>query len=160
MFFFLDAATADATSAISLLEVQMVIHPGLIFGTMIFFLKYGIGFNSLKLGLEVANGVTMSTAVGTTTGIGEVVAIVLRLVTRGTPGDMMSFALSMPKLVELTNCLCLHPPSSLFWGRRRCDQTWKSSEGDAGILQQCRQQGRHDHGHFACGSGSLSMGYN
>ena len=98
MFFFLNAATADATSAISLFELQTVIHPGLIFGTMIFFLEYGIGFNSLKFGLEVANGVTMSTAVGATTGIGEVVAIVLRLVTRGTPGDMMSFTLSMPKL--------------------------------------------------------------
>ena len=157
MFFFLNAATADATSAISLLEVQMFIHPGLIFGTMVFFLKYGIGFNSLELGLEVANGMTMSTAVGTTTGIGEIVAIILRLVTRGAPGDMMSFTLSMPELVELTNCLCLHPPSSPSLGRRRRDQTWKSSEGDAGILQQCRQRGRHDHDHFACGSGSLSM---
>ena len=158
MFFFLNAATTDATSAISLLELQMFIHPGLIFGTMVFFLKYGIGFNSLELGLEVANGMTMSTAVGTTTGIGEVVAIVLRLVTRGAPGDMMSFTLSMPKLVELTNCLCLHPPSSPFLGRRRRDQTWKSSEGDAGILPQYRQRGRHGHDHFACGSGSLHTG--
>lgn len=89
MLLFLNATTADTIRAISLFETQMLICPSS-FRPMVFFLKDGIGFDSLELGLEVANGMTMRTAVGTTTGIGEVVAIVLRLVTRGAPGDMMS----------------------------------------------------------------------
>lgn len=60
---------------------------------MVFFLEDGICLDSLEFGLEVADSMTMRTAVGPTTGIGEVVAIVLRLVTGGAPVDgMMSFA--------------------------------------------------------------------
>lgn len=59
---------------------------------MVFFFKHGIGLDSLELGLEVTDGTTMRTAVRTTTGVGEIVAIVLRLVTGSAPGVMMSFA--------------------------------------------------------------------
>lgn len=59
---------------------------------MVFFLKHGISLDSLELGLEVTDGTTMRTAVRTTTGVGEIVAIVLRLVTGSAPGVMMSFA--------------------------------------------------------------------
>ena len=91
MLFFLNATTADTIRAISLLEAQMLVYPDIILlCSMVFFLKDRIGLNSLKLGLEVANGTTMRTAVGTTTGIGEIVAIVLRLITGGAPGGMLS----------------------------------------------------------------------
>ena len=84
MLLFLNAVVADAIRAIPLFETQMLIHPGILC-PMIFFLKDRIGLDSLELGLEVTKSMTMRAAVGTTTGIGEVVAIVLRLVTRGAP---------------------------------------------------------------------------
>lgn len=98
MLLFLNATTADAIRAISLLETQMLIYPSIILCCpVVFFLKDGICLDRLELGLEVANGMTMGTAVGTTTGIGEVVAIVLRLVTGGAPGGMMSSASLRPR---------------------------------------------------------------
>ena len=91
MLLFLNTTTADTIRAISLLEAQMFVYPSIILlCSMVFFLKDRIGLNSLKLGLEVANGTTMRTAVGATTGIGEIVAIVLRLITRGAPGGTLS----------------------------------------------------------------------
>ena len=158
MLLFLNATTADTIRAISLLETQMLIYPPIILRPMIFFLKDGIGLDGLEFGLEVANGMTMGAAVGTTTGIGEVVPIILRLVTGGAPGWHGELLFVVSKMVELTNCLCLHPPSSASLGRRRHDQTWRSSEGGAGILRQCRQRGRHGHGRSACGSESLNIG--
>lgn len=157
MLLFLNATTADAIRAISLLETQVLIYPSIILCPMVFFLKDGIGLDSLELGLEVANGMTVRAAVGTTTGIGEVVTIVLRLVTGSAPGGMMSFASFVPKSLDFTNCLCLHPLSSPSLGRRRRDQTWRSSEGGAGILRQCRQRGRHGHGRSVCESESLNI---
>ena len=69
----------------------MFIYPNIIvLCTMVFFLKDRIGFDSLELGLEVANSTTLRTAVGTTTGIGEIVSIILRFVTRGAPGGLIS----------------------------------------------------------------------
>ena len=56
------------------------------------FLKDGNRLDSLEFGLEVANGVTMRAAVGTTTGVGEAVTIILRLVTGGAPDGMMSLS--------------------------------------------------------------------
>ena len=58
---------------------------------MICLLKDGIGFDSFEFGLEIANGVAVRAAVGTTTGIGEVVAIVLRFVTRSAPDGSLMF---------------------------------------------------------------------
>ena len=91
MLLFLNTTAADTVRAISLLEAQMLVYSGIILlCSMVFFLKDRIGLDSLKLGLEVANGTTMRTAVGTTTGVGEIVAIVLRLITGGAPGGMLS----------------------------------------------------------------------
>ena len=91
MLLFLNTTTADTIRAISLLEAQTFVYPSIILlCSMVFFLKDRIGLDSLKLGLEVANGTTMRTAVGATTGIGEIVAIVLRLITRGAPDGMLS----------------------------------------------------------------------
>lgn len=52
---------------------------------MVLLLKNRIRLDSLELGLEITNGVTMRATIGTTTGIGEVVAIILGLVTRSAP---------------------------------------------------------------------------
>ena len=91
MLLFLNTTTTKTIRAIALLKPQMLVYPGIIFlCSVVFFLKDRIGLNSLKLGLEVANGTTMRTAVGTTTGIGEIVTIVLRLIAGGTPGGMLS----------------------------------------------------------------------
>lgn len=90
MFLFLNTTTTDTIRAISLFKAQMLVYPGIIrLCSMVFFLKDWIGLDSLKLGLEVANGTTMRTAVGTTTGIGEIVAIILRLIAGGAPGGML-----------------------------------------------------------------------
>ena len=65
---------------------HMIIHVSVIFEcAMVFLLEDRIRLDSLELGLEIADGVTMGAAVGTTTGIGEVVAIILGLVTRSAP---------------------------------------------------------------------------
>ena len=65
---------------------HMIIHVGVIFErAMVLLLENRIRFDSLKLGLEVTDSVTVRAAIGTTTGIGEVVAIILGLVTRSAP---------------------------------------------------------------------------
>lgn len=110
---FLNAATADAIGAISFLKPQMLIYTSIIpSGPVVFFFKDGIGLDGLEFGLEVANGMTMRTAIGATTRVGEVVAIVLRLVTRGAPGGNDELRFVLPKIAELTNCLCPRLPSS------------------------------------------------
>ena len=52
---------------------------------MVLFLEDRIRLDSLEFGLEIADGVTMRAAIGTTTGVGEVVAIILGLITRSAP---------------------------------------------------------------------------
>ena len=65
---------------------HMIIHVGVIFEcAMVLLLEDRIRLDSLELGLEITNGVTMRAAIGTTTGVGEVVAIILGLVTRSAP---------------------------------------------------------------------------
>lgn len=65
---------------------HMLIHVGVIFeGAMVLLLEDRIRLDGLELGLEITDGVTMRAAIGTTTGIGEVVAIILGLVTRSAP---------------------------------------------------------------------------
>ncbi len=90
MLLFFNAATADAVHTIPLLETQMLIYASIILCSMVFLLEDGISLDGLKLGFEVANGTAMGAAVGTTAGIGEVVAIIFRLVTGSPPSGMMS----------------------------------------------------------------------
>lgn len=54
------------------------------------FLKDRVGVNSFKLGLEIAQH--MSAAVGATTVVGEIVAVVLRLFTLTSPAIVSSRA--------------------------------------------------------------------
>ena len=77
-------------------------------------LKNWVGLASLKLGLEIIKGMAVGAAVGTTTGIGEVIAIVLGFVTGGTPrlmssalpAKMLSKGLSLP--IALASAFFLH----------------------------------------------------
>ncbi len=52
---------------------------------MVLFLEDRIRLDSLELSLKIADSVTMRAAIGTTTGVYEVVAIILGLVTRSAP---------------------------------------------------------------------------
>ena len=65
---------------------HMLLQVGVILGcAMELFLEDRIRLDSLEFGLEIADGVTMRAAIRTTTGVGEVVAIILGLVTRSAP---------------------------------------------------------------------------
>jgi hypothetical protein len=64
----------------------MLIHVSILgLSTMIFFLEDRVSIGSLEFGLEVTDGMAVGAAVGATTGVGEVVAIVLGLVSRSAP---------------------------------------------------------------------------
>ena len=52
---------------------------------MKFLLEHRLGLEGLEFGLEVGDGMAVRAAIGTTTGIGEVVAIVLALLAWGSP---------------------------------------------------------------------------
>lgn len=65
---------------------RMIIHVGVILEcAVVLLLEDRIRLDSLELGLEITNGVTVRATIGTTTGIGKVVAIILGLVTRSAP---------------------------------------------------------------------------
>ena len=79
---------------------HMLIHVSvLVFSAMVFLLEDGIGFDSLELGLEITNGVAVGAAVGATTGVGEVVTIILGLVSRSAP-TMLSVWMLLDDLRE------------------------------------------------------------
>ena len=63
----------------------MLIRLGIVFGTVNVLLEDRIGLESFEFGLEAVQSVAVGAAVGATTGVGEVVAIVLRLVTGSAP---------------------------------------------------------------------------
>lgn len=82
---FLDTSSAYTISALPFLECQILIHVRVVFGSMDIFLEDWIGLDSFEFGLEAVDGVTVGAAVGATTSVGKVVAIILRLVTRSSP---------------------------------------------------------------------------
>ena len=86
----LHASSADAVSTLSFLKAQMLIRLYIIFGPMNVLLKDRIGLESFEFGLKAVESVAMSAAVGATTGVGEVITIVLGFVTRSSPGDLSS----------------------------------------------------------------------
>ncbi len=63
----------------------MLIHSGVVLGAMDVFLEDWIGLNGFKLGLEAVDGVAVGAAIGATTSVGEIVAIVLGFVPRSSP---------------------------------------------------------------------------
>lgn len=79
------ASRANAIGALPLFKCQMVIHGGIVFGPMNVFFEDRIRLDGFKFGLEAVDGMTMRAAIRATTGVGEIVAIILRLVAWSTP---------------------------------------------------------------------------
>lgn len=105
------ASRADAIGALPLLECQMVVHCGVVLGPMNVFFKHWISLDSFKFGLEVVDGMTMGAAVGAATGVGKVVAIVLRLVAWGAPNAACQLGCWCNRFRKKTCQLPLPPPS-------------------------------------------------
>ena len=77
MLFLLNAATASAIGTLLLVQAWHVVVLGAASGSMIFFFEDRIRLDGFKFGLEVADSIAMGAAVGATTGVGKVIAIVL-----------------------------------------------------------------------------------
>ena len=84
--FFLHADSAHAISALSLLELVHV-RVILVLRASVFLLEDGISLNGLELGLEIGDVVVMAAGIGAAASVGEVVASVLRFLSRGAPID-------------------------------------------------------------------------
>lgn len=84
MLLLFHARTASAVGALGLFQTHVLILHVLLRSVKVF-LKHRLGLDSLELGLEVGDVMAMGAAVGTTTGIGELVAIVLTLLAWGAP---------------------------------------------------------------------------
>ena len=74
--FLLDAHAAGALSSILLLESKVFLFFGIAARPVVFFFEDRIGLDGLELSLKVVDGVAMGAAVGTTAGVGEIVAVV------------------------------------------------------------------------------------
>ena len=85
MFLLFHACTAGAISALGLFQAHVLIIHILYLSSMKVFLKHGIRFDSLELCLEIGDVVTLGAAVGTTPGIGKIVAIILAFLAWVTP---------------------------------------------------------------------------
>lgn len=81
----LNAGSADAVSTVTLLKIQRLVHFGIVLRPMNILLKDRIGLNSLEFGLETIQTMAVGATIGATTGIGEIVTVVLRLVTWKSP---------------------------------------------------------------------------
>ena len=86
----LNTRRADTVGALSLLDVTHLPIILLINRSVELFLKDRIGLHRLEFGFEVVNVMALGAGVGTTTCVGEVVAVVLRFVARGAPSSWVS----------------------------------------------------------------------
>lgn len=85
MLLLVNTSAADALSAVAFIMSYVTVLLGIFHGSMVFLLEDGVGLDGLEFGLEVTDGMTKGAAIGTTTCIGEFVAIVLGLVARSAP---------------------------------------------------------------------------
>ena len=85
MLFLVDTGTAGAIGRLCLLQTDVIILHVRLVGSVEFFLEHGLRLDGFEFGLEIRDGMTMRAAIGATTGIGEVVAIILPLLARGAP---------------------------------------------------------------------------
>ena len=156
ILFFHTGAT-DAISALAFLKPQMLVHLSIIVCPMNFFFENRVGFYGLEFRFEAIETMAVGAAIGTATGVGEFVAVILRLVSWCSPVKESSAKGSTAIVVDPspTNCPCLRLLSSPFWDQRQCVRSWQRSEEDAGIRRQCRQRGRRGHGRFAYENESL-----
>lgn len=84
MLFFLDTGSADAVRALAFLEGQRILFVNT-FDSMKLFFEDRIRLDCLKFGLKVANGMTVRATIGSTTGVGEIIAVILGLIAWGAP---------------------------------------------------------------------------
>jgi len=89
----------------------MPIYVGVVLGSVDVFLEDWIGLDGFKLGLEAVDGVAVGATIGATTSIGEVVAIVLGLVTRSPPRVIRQLNCCRGRFGIKTCQLPLPPPS-------------------------------------------------
>ena len=73
---FFHGSSANAVCALALL-VSQVLHVLLVWTVFLF--EDGVGFDMLELGFEAVDVMAVGAAVGTTSGVGELVSVVLRL---------------------------------------------------------------------------------
>lgn len=83
-----NADSASAVSTLAFLKPQMLVRFSILFRPVNILLEHRIGLKGLELGFEAVEGVAVSAAVGATTGVGEVVTIILGLIARSTPGTI------------------------------------------------------------------------
>jgi len=70
----------------------MLIHGSIILScTMVFLLEDRVRLGCLEFGLKIADGSAVGAAIGSMTGIGEVVTIVLGLVTWSAPTTRLAY---------------------------------------------------------------------
>ena len=82
MLLFFNTPTAGAIGSLHLIEIIFITH-----SSVKVFLKHdiSIGIFGFKFGLEVAQIVSLSAAVGATTSVGEIVTIILSFVAGTAP---------------------------------------------------------------------------
>ena len=81
---FVDARTADARSTLLFLQAKAILFIGAADGPMVCFFEDGIGLHSLEFGFKVTKA-AVGAAVGAATSVGEVVPIILGLITGVSP---------------------------------------------------------------------------
>lgn len=90
MFLLFNACAASAVSTLGFLQAHVLVLHILILGSVEVFLEHGIRLYGFELGLEIGDVMAMGAAIGSTTGIGEIVTIVLALIARVTPSRQCS----------------------------------------------------------------------
>lgn len=84
-----DARSTSAVSAVGLVKTHgFLLH--VCFSSVVLLLEHHFWLDGLKLGLEVANVVTMGAAVGATAGIGEGITVVVLFFARTAPRPTVS----------------------------------------------------------------------
>ena len=89
-FLFLDTSRANAISTLSLFKATHMSFIILLNLRAILLLEDRISFDGFEFGFEIGDVVAMRAGIGATTRIGEIVAVVLGLVTRGAPTSSIS----------------------------------------------------------------------
>ena len=86
MLLFLNASATGALGRLLLVQLRVIVHLVEIGGSAVkLLLEDGLGVRGFEFGLEITNGMAVSAAVGATASVGEVVTIVLHLVSRAAP---------------------------------------------------------------------------
>lgn len=121
MLLLFHAGHAGAIGALSLFQSHMLLFHILRLSSMIVFFKHGLGFDGLELSLEIGDVVAVGAAIRATTGIGELIAIVLALLSWRSPITLPSsfllhflrVSINMTGLCEVTRKMILRDGSAV-----------------------------------------------